>query len=305
MNMMTRAMRRNPNTSLGNGIVASELRNGAGMFRAPRPLTEEEMMKYAPSIFAEDKHVARSAKYTYVPTIFILRGLKEEGWQPVAVRQGGTRDETRRGFTRHIIRMRKQSDTMKSVGDTVPELVLKNAHDGSAAYELMSGWFRLACLNGMVVADKRHPEFAIKFPHKGDIVPDIVDASYKVIDEMKVQREQIKQMTVTTLKLSEQRKFAEKAMELRFGERPAGSILTPDSVLVARRNEDTGNDLWTTFQRIQENLTKGGQQYHTIGANGRTTHRTTRPVAGIDSDVAINKQLWLLASEWLARKEAA
>lgn len=301
MNMqMSRAMRRQM-TSTTN----FERANGAGAIRQPRPLTNEEMIKFAPSIFAQDKFHERSERYTYIPTIMVIEGLRKEGWQPVSVAQGGTRHEERRGFTRHVIRMRKDGMTMRAVGDVLPELVLKNAHDGTASYELMSGWFRLACLNGMVVADRNHPEYSIKFPHKGDIIPDVIEGSYRVIDEMAKQQEQIKQMAATPLRLSEQRLLAEQSMTLRFADRPAGEYLTPDSILAARRQEDTGNDLWMTFQRIQENLTKGGQRYMTRDTRGRDVRRTVRPVQGVDADTALNKALWMLASEMLLLKQAA
>jgi hypothetical protein len=45
------------------------------------------------------------------------------------------------------------------------------------------------------------------------------------------------------------------------------------------------------FNRTQENLTKGG--LHGRSANGR--RQQTRPVQGIDSDVRLNRALWLLA----------
>jgi hypothetical protein len=49
--------------------------------------------------------------------------------------------------------------------------------------------------------------------------------------------------------------------------------------------------LWSVFNRTQENLTKGG--LHGRSSNGRRQH--TRPVQGIDSDIRLNRALWLLA----------
>jgi hypothetical protein len=56
-----------------------------------------------------------------------------------------------------------------------------------------------------------------------------------------------------------------------------------------RRFDDRRPDLWSVFNRTQENLTKGGLHG---SANGR---RQTRPVQGIDSDIRLNRALWLLA----------
>ncbi|MFM9755269.1 DUF932 domain-containing protein, partial [Streptomyces turgidiscabies] len=54
---------------------------------------------------------------------------------------------------------------------------------------------------------------------------------------------------------------------------------------------DRKNDLWAVFNRVQENLVKGGLNGRT--ANGR--NQRTRPVQGIDQNLRLNRALWLLA----------
>ena len=53
-----------------------------------RPLSEDQMRQAAPSIFADGKHASRSERYTYIPTIDVLRGLRREGFEPFMVAQG-------------------------------------------------------------------------------------------------------------------------------------------------------------------------------------------------------------------------
>ncbi|HAF2376717.1 TPA: DUF945 domain-containing protein, partial [Salmonella enterica] len=67
----------------------------------------------------------------------------------------------------------------------------------------------------------------------------------------------------------------------------ATQILTP------RRYEDRKDDLWSVFNRIQENLSKGGLPGRT--AKGKRTH--TRAVNGIDGDVRLNRALWVMAEQ--------
>ena len=69
--------------------------------------------------------------------------------------------------------------------------------------------------------------------------------------------------------------------------------MTAEQLIEARRPEDFGNSLWTTFQRVQENALRGGQPGR--GAKGRRLH--TRPVASIDRSVSLNRALWVLAEE--------
>ena len=67
--------------------------------------------------------------------------------------------------------------------------------------------------------------------------------------------------------------------------------ITEAQVLNARRFEDRSDDLWTTFNRVQENLTRGG--LHGRSRSGRAM--STRPVTGIDQNVKLNRALWVLA----------
>jgi hypothetical protein len=69
--------------------------------------------------------------------------------------------------------------------------------------------------------------------------------------------------------------------------------VTAEQLIEARRPEDLGSSLWTTFQRVQENAMKGGQPGR--GAKGRRLH--TRPVGSIDRSVSLNRALWVLAEE--------
>ena len=84
--------------------------------------------------------------------------------------------------------------------------------------------------------------------------------------------------------------FARAALALKYDEATPAPI-TESQVLMPRRHDDSRRDLWSVFNRTQENLIKGGLSGRS--ANGRRQH--TRPVQGIDSDVRLNRALWLLA----------
>lgn len=45
-----------------------------------RSLTDDELMRFVPSVFSEDKHESRSERYTYIPTINIINRLREDGF---------------------------------------------------------------------------------------------------------------------------------------------------------------------------------------------------------------------------------
>jgi hypothetical protein len=71
--------------------------------------------------------------------------------------------------------------------------------------------------------------------------------------------------------------------------------ITPDQLLVPRRREDIGNDLWRTFNVTQEAVLKGGLSGIRRDAEGRRVRRvSTREIKGIDQGTQLNRALWQL-----------
>ncbi len=112
--------------------------------RSETPLTEDQMHQAAPSIFAAGKHASRSERYTYIPTIEVLRGLRKEGFEPFMVAQSRSRIEGKTEFTKHLIRLRHLRDgSGQTTKPEANEIILINSHDGASSYQLMAGQFRL------------------------------------------------------------------------------------------------------------------------------------------------------------------
>ena len=101
------------------------------------------MRQAAPSIFAAGKHASRSTRYTYIPTIEVLRGLRKEGFEPFMVAQGKSRIEGKTEFTKHMIRMRHPRDAVGQVTarPEANEIILINSHDGASSYQMIAGKF--------------------------------------------------------------------------------------------------------------------------------------------------------------------
>ena len=85
-----------------------------------------------------------------------------------------------------------------------------------------------------------------------------------------------------------QQALAQAALTYRFGEEH--QPITEEQVLQPRRWEDKKDDLWTVYQRLQENLIKGGLS----GRNVKGKRARTRSVNGIDGDIKLNKALWVM-----------
>src|ERR1700760_2255950 len=114
-------------------------------YRQSSPLAEDQIRRIAPSVFASEAHESRSARYTYIPTIDVLNGLRKEGFDVYSVSQGRSRVPGKAEFTKHMLRMRHRSfaEQLKEVGDTADEIVLINSHDGTSSYQMMAGLFEL------------------------------------------------------------------------------------------------------------------------------------------------------------------
>jgi hypothetical protein len=279
--------------------LATRFARNTRVMRADQPLNEDQMRSTAPSIFAEGKHASRSERYTYIPTIDVLRGLRKEGFEPFMVAQGASRIEGKAEFTKHMIRMRHAGQVQTR--PEANEIILINSHDGASSYQMLAGMFRFVCCNGLVVGKVVED---IRIPHKGNVQGEVIEGAFRVLDEFEAAQESAEGMKALTLEPEEQGAFATAALALRFGERTEDQPpppITAEQLLEARRPEDQGRSLWTTFQRVQENVMRGGQ----IGrsAQGRRLH--TRPVGSIDRGVSLNRALWVLAEEMRKIRAAA
>ncbi len=204
------------------------------------PLTNEQIMRAAPSAFAVDKHESRSHRYAYIPTSEVIDGLRENGFVPMFAKQGRSRVPGKAEFTKHLIRFRHtgQAAGLRKVGDVFPEVILVNSHDGTSAYKIMAGLFRLVCLNGMVVSDR---EFAnISIPHKGNVTDLVIEGSYTVLSESRKALEAADVWAGVALSRPEQMAMAEAAHTVRFGdsEGDTETAIKPDQLLFVRRYDD-------------------------------------------------------------------
>ncbi|HCS8303492.1 DUF932 domain-containing protein, partial [Escherichia coli] len=87
--------------------------------------------------------------------------------------------------------------------------------------------------------------------------------------------------------------LAQAALTYRYGDEH--HPVTTADILTPRRREDYGKDLWSTYQTIQENMLKGGISGRS--ARGKRIH--TRAIHSIDTDIKLNRALWVMAETLL------
>ena len=170
----------------------------------------------------------------------------------------------------------------------------------------MAGLLRLVCANGMVVSDGTLTSIHIR--HVGSRqrqLEQVLAGAYTVLEQAPRILEIPAKWSAIYLTYGEQWAFANTALGMRFGWEEDGetpkTTFQPSDILFSRRDQDDGNDLWRTFNRVQENAIQGGM----FRRSGQRRAVSSRAVTAIDTDVNINRSLWRLASELADRKVVA
>jgi hypothetical protein len=260
------------------------------------------------SVIAEHEAPIASDKYRFLSTLNVIRTLSRQQWYPVVAQEQRVKTVDRQGFQKHMIRFRQPGTQLSQVGDLAPELILTNAHDTTAAYIIMAGFFRLACLNGLIVSEA---EFgAIHIRHVGCTEKEVLDATAKLTYDIPRLVERVGAYRSITLSTDERFAFAESALIMKFAtkesdvtSRPNGLIqidkrtFSPQDLLTPVRQSDAGISLWNTYNVVQEKITKGNKYERTlrITPQGSPIHQTkVRGITGIDENIRINRDLWHL-----------
>jgi hypothetical protein len=248
-------------------------------------LTEVNLNRIVPSVFATSKADKMSDRYGFIPTIDVVRGLEKSGFMPVMAKQSNTRIEGKKNFTKHMMRFRHVD--AKNLDGHFPEIVLVNSHDGSSSYQIRAGIYRLVCSNGLIVGDDI---CCHKIRHSGDAVQKVVQSANEIIDVVPEIINKSADWKGIELKYDQKKVFAEVAATLKWDEDEIK--IPPTNLLIPKRMADTKNDLWTTFNVIQENLIKGKVKYRT-----ETGRNSTRAVNSVTENVRLNTALWSLTEK--------
>jgi hypothetical protein len=177
---------------------------------------------------------------------------------------------------------RPEWQDIKAVNDTVPEINLINSHNTERRARLMAGFWRMICSNGLMVS-AGIAELSACVTHVGDAAMEIDAALEHALENLDDAVDSIKEWRRMKLTKLQQGIFAQAAGELRFGNK----AFDQHTLLERRRQEDEGNDLWTVFNVIQENLIKGGIR--------PISNRATRGITAVSENERINCTLWDLA----------
>lgn len=253
---------------------------------AREALLAPTLSQSVPAAFAQRPDARRTSKhYQFIITARIIAALSEAGFEPTRGQQARVRVGKSADHARHMIRFSIVKQSLRLI-DTIPELILVNFHDGSAAYTLRAGLYRPLCTNGLVTPIG---DFGlIHVAHRGNILHNVVDAALKIARGFEPIGRLVERMAARMLAEAGRRDFAARALAIRYPNPAQHKPVTPDQLLLPRRQADSGYSLWQTDNTVQENSVAGGLRGH--AASGRLSR--TRAVRAIREDIRINVALW-------------
>ena len=263
-------------------------------------LTKDQVKEICPVAFeTAPTNPNVTNKYLFVNTETIIDDLGKLGWKPVtaAMRKNRGKDTI---FSKHMVKFKNPDIMIKSKDgdDAFPRIILSNSHDGLQAFKFSVGIYRLVCSNGLVVADEEFSDFKIK--HKGYTFEELRNVISQAVLDLPNKVEVLNKMKSKILTKEQREKLALDAMLVRAG-------ITPDSdkakdfeydqetlvdILEPKRDADKGDDLWRTFNVIQEKITKG--DFHAALKGAKV--RKVRAIKSFEKDLEVNKQLFRLAT---------
>ena len=259
-------------------------------------MSDEQILKSAPAIFAQGKHAARSERYEYLDTSALLGAMRDNGFLPVRIQQQKSRTEGMSGFAKHVIRFR-QTDQLAL--PEAREIVLTNSHNGASALVLSHGLYRQLCDNSLYCGRDID---SVSIRHGKGAIGRTVEGAYSIVHGFDAISEKVELFKSLQLARPEQLLLAQSASLLRFN---ASQEVDANTLLAARRIEDsraTGNDstrcLWIVYNVIQENLIRGGRYINATNALGQRKRRMLRAVNAINQSETINRGLWSLAEQF-------
>ena len=270
----------------------------AARTRQDSGLSDEVIKESCPAVFAQAPAAHVSGQYQFIPTAPILKAIRAAGFMPVSVSQHRAHEKDKEQHSKHMIRFRAPTTgkgRLPAIGDVTPEICLTNGHDASTTFHLFAGLYRLICLNGMVVGDATLP--GLKIVHKTtDIaIEEIMDGIDGLTKQWPIVLGAVERMQKVKMDLKQQNDYAAQALRLRYGPRILPPI-TPAQVLTRGREEDKGQDLWSTYNVVQENLTTTVHESHSW--SGRKT--SVRGITQVAANTRINRELWDLTTELMA-----
>lgn len=250
------------------------------------------MITLPQSALSTRSHERLSARYGFIPTNEIVDAFSREGWALTSANEAKVRHQSRQGLQRHLLRFAHESQLQLGIKERI-ETILINSHDGTSSLQIGAGIFRMACANGIVIAD--NTVASIRLGHHKLDLDTVLNSAHTILGQAEKVTEVIECWKGTQISKDDAFHLAEQGITLRWPD-AASQPISSFVALGVNRQADVGNDLWTVFNRVQENIIRGGQHDNTRSTASGKRFKATRSVKSLAENVRLNKGLWEIAS---------
>jgi len=274
-------------------MVNSEMVNMDSLSTA-KYLSKDNIESLAPSVFTTQPSKDVSEKYTHIPTERVIDDMELLGWNVVEAKEVKARTKSTKGFQKHLLVFRNDDVVINGDdGDTVfPQILLTNSHDGKNSFQFQAGLFRMICANGLVIADTQFE--AVKMRHMGYTFEDLQVLLKDMVEKLPLTVESMNKMKEIEMDEVNALLFAKAALGCRFTDAEIDRIdIDLKTLLEPQRKEDSGSDVWSRFNVVQERLLSGDFEYRSGGKA-----RKAREVKNFKQDMKVNKALFNVALEY-------
>jgi hypothetical protein len=256
-------------------------------------LSKAEIKERAKSVFTATKGELTSEKYTHIPTDRVIDDMEKLGWGVVDAKEVKARKGV--GYQKHLVVFRNPSISITGDdGDDVfPQILLTNSHDGKNAFTFTAGLFRMVCENGLVISTQEFENLKIR--HMGYTFEELQSTITAMVEKLPLTVDSMNKLKQTKLNKEQKEEFAKRALETRFGKEEAQNItIDLQALLEPTRKEDSGDDIWSVFNVVQEKLIHGMFDYQ-VGAK----MRKARKIKNFKQDLKVNEDLFELALDYV------
>lgn len=242
-----------------------------------------------------------SPRYSHITSTRIADTLREAGWEFSDGTTRRARTPERAAHAAHVLRFRNAN--LPTINGNIIEAVMLNSHDGSTAFQLGFGVYRLACANGLVVCTANLG--AIRLIHSGLNLDAVFRAAASLTHRAPEVAATVERWSNITLDGEQQIALARRAVTARWQN---ATFVDMDRMLRPQRAEDTGSDLWTSFNRVQERVLRGGMDVTLArdvvqedGTTARVTStRRATAIRGATKQLRLNESLFQIAESFAA-----
>lgn len=272
-----------------------------------------DIAEICPAVLTETAAPETSGRYGFINTMQAMQILGDHGFRPTQATQRPSRNTAHRPFAMHAISFAHDRDLNQSNWESRPEVTIFNSHDGKACLSLYAGVYRAICSNHLLGGDG----FKSKMRHSHTTANGFESMLKETAANLPRMMQRVSALQETTVDNESAMDFAYNAAALRWEQMPQdmeGGFMSPEQakpgayfsrttvwdMFAANRYQDQGLTAWLVFNRIQENIMRGGPRIVSLTNRAKETGqgwklRKSKAITSLPKTIDVNRKLWDMA----------